>query len=122
MPIKPKKNPVTKLVVAGVKAAAKAAGKKPSLKAAQKAKPLATPKSSVRVKPAAKQKPNKPDAAKTMFKNDSSRTRASDKEMKRAEKDQWNPFSNDPSFISKLGERAALRTQLKRKPNLKKSK
>ena len=35
--IKPKKNPVTKLVVAGVKAAAKAAGAKSSLKAAQKA-------------------------------------------------------------------------------------
>jgi hypothetical protein len=54
--IKPKKNPVTKLVAAGVKAAAKAAGAKPSLKAAQKAKPLATPKSGVRVKPAAKPK------------------------------------------------------------------
>jgi hypothetical protein len=49
MPIKPKKNPVTKLIGAGVKAAAKAAGKKPSLKAAQKAKPLATPKSGVKV-------------------------------------------------------------------------
>jgi len=122
--MKPKKNPVTKLIGAGVKAAAKAAGKnvKPSLKAAQKAKPLATPKSGVKIKPAAKPKPNKPNAAKTQFKNDSSRTRASDREMKRAEKDQWNPFSNDPSFISKLGERAALRTQLKRKPNLKKSK
>jgi hypothetical protein len=116
--IKPKKNPITKVIGAGVKAAAKAAGAKPSLKAAQKAKPLAAPKSGVRVKPAAKQKPNKPNATKTMFKNDSSRTRASDKEMKRAEKDQWNPFSNDPSFISKLGERAALRTQLKRRPNL----
>ena len=33
--MKPKKNPVTKLVAAGVKAAAKAAGVKPSLKAAQ---------------------------------------------------------------------------------------
>ena len=39
--IKPKKNPVTKLVAAGVKAAAKAAGKKTT-------KPLANPKSAVK--------------------------------------------------------------------------
>lgn len=51
--MKPKKNPVTKLVAAGVKAAAKATGKKvkPSLKAAQKTKPLAEPKSAVKVLP-----------------------------------------------------------------------
>ena len=51
--IKPKKNPVTKLIGTGIKAAAKAAGKnvKPSLKAAQKAKPLAEPKSAVKVIP-----------------------------------------------------------------------
>lgn len=48
-----KKNPVTKVIGAGVKAAAKAAGKKvkPSFKAAQKAKPLANPKSAVKVLP-----------------------------------------------------------------------
>lgn len=57
--MKPKKNPVTKIVVAGVKAAAKAAGVKPSLKAAQKAKPLTTPKSAVKVKPGKQEAPIK---------------------------------------------------------------
>ena len=77
-------------------------------------------KNSVKVKPAAKPKPNKPDAAKTTFKNDSSRNRASDAAMKRAVKDEFSSaFRNtDPSFASKLGERAALNTKLKRKPNL----
>ena len=74
--MKPKKNPVTKIIGAGVKAAAKAAGAKPSLKAAQKAKPLANPKSAVKVKGAAKSKPNKPDAAKINYKENSTRGRA----------------------------------------------
>ena len=68
--MKPKKNPVTKLVVAGVKAAAKAAGKKPSLKAAQKAKPLATPKSAVKVKLPAKTKSNKFDSVKQKYRQE----------------------------------------------------
>jgi hypothetical protein len=65
--MRPKKNPVTKLIGAGVKAAAKAAGKnvKPSLKAAQKAKPLATPKSGIKVKTAAKQIGNPPNLTKS---------------------------------------------------------
>jgi hypothetical protein len=81
---------------------------------------VSKPKSGVKVKPA-EQIPNKPDAAKTMFKNDSSRTRASDAAIKRAEKDEFSPaFRNtDPSYSSKLGERAGLNTKLKRKPNLK---
>ena len=57
--MKPKKNPITKIIGAGVKAAAKAAGAKPSLKAAKKAKPLANPKSGVKVKPPAKTKPHR---------------------------------------------------------------
>ena len=90
-------------------------------KTAKATKTLATPKSAVKVKPAAKPKPNKPNAAKTQFKNDSSRTRASDAAIKRAEKDEFSPaFRNtDPSYSSKLGERAGLNTKLKRKPNLK---
>lgn len=82
--IKPKKNPVTKLIGAGVKAAAKAANKKvkPSLKAAQKAKPLANPKSAVRVKPAAKQKPNKPNEAKAFSRVDDSMGRAYERSIK----------------------------------------
>ena len=82
--IKPKKNPVTKLIGAGAKIAAKAAGKKvkPSLKAAQKAKPLANPKSAVRVKPAAKQKPNKPNEKKTFAKVDDSMGRAYERSIK----------------------------------------
>ena len=82
--MKPKKNPVTKLIGAGAKIAAKAAGKKvkPSLKAAQKAKPLANPKSAVRVKPAAKQKPNKPNEKKTFAKVDDSMGRAYERSIK----------------------------------------
>ena len=82
---------------------------------------LAEPsKASVKVKPAAKPKPNKPDAAKTTFKNDSSRNRASDKIIKEYEKNviRHGERPTDPSFGSKLGERAALNTKLKRKPNL----
>lgn len=125
--IKPKKNPVTKLIGAGVKAAAKAAGKnvKPSLKAARKAKPLATPKSGVKVKPAAKQIPNKPDAAKTMFKNDSSRNRASDKAYKKVEAETKKykveeRTGYEHKYASDAAERAGNNAQLKRKPNLKK--
>jgi len=68
----------------------------------------------------AKQAPNPPNAAKTMFKNDSSRTRASDAAMRRAEKDEFSPaFRNsDPSYSSKLGEAAGNNATLKRKPNL----
>lgn len=117
-------NPIVKVGIAAAKAAAKAAGKnvKPSLKTAQKAKPLANPKSAVRVKPAAKPIPNKPNAAKTMFKNDSSRNRASDRTIKEFEKNviRHGERPTDPSFGSKLAERVALNTQLKRKPNLKK--
>jgi len=64
---------VVKIVKGAVKAATK---KKPSLKQAQKAKPLANPKSAVRVKPAAKNKPNKPDMAKLQYKKSSSKGRA----------------------------------------------
>ena len=79
---------------------------------------------SVKVKPAAKRMGNPPDAAKTQFKNDSSRTRASDAAMRRAEEDEFSPaFRNtDPSYSSKLGERAGNNAQLKRKPNLPKPK
>ena len=71
-------NPIVKVGIAAAKAAAKAAGKnvKPSLKAARKAKPLAEPKSGVRVKGAAKSRPNKPDAAKINYKENSTRGRA----------------------------------------------
>ena len=88
-------------------------------KAAEKTAQIA--KNSVKVKPAAKPKPNKPDAAKTQFKNDSSRNRASDRAMKEYEKNviRHGERPTDPSFGSKLGERAALNTKLKRKPNLK---
>lgn len=85
--MRPKKNPVTKLIGAGVKAAAKAAGKnvKPSLKAAKKAKPLANPKSGVRVKPAAKQQPNKPNETKMVHKINESGGRAYNKAAKEYE-------------------------------------
>jgi hypothetical protein len=83
--MKPKKNPITKIIGAGVKAAAKAAGAKPSLKAAQKAKPLATPKSGVRVKSAAKQKPNKPNESKYIYKVNETRNRAYNKAVKEYE-------------------------------------
>jgi hypothetical protein len=121
--MKPKKNPVTKIIGAGIKAAAKAAGAKPSLKAAQKAKPLATPKSGVRVKPAAKQKPNKPNATKTMFKNDSSRNRASDKAYKKVEAETKKykveeRTGYEHQYASDAAERAGINAKLKRKPNL----
>ena len=91
--IKPKKNPVTKIIGAGVKAAAKAAGKKvkPSLKAAQKAKPLANPKSAVKVKGAAKPKPNKPDLAKLNYKKGSTIGRAEETAYRQNMKDQSKP-------------------------------
>jgi hypothetical protein len=88
--MKPKKNPVTKIIGAGVKAAAKAAGKnvKPSLKAARKAKPLANPKSAVKVKGAAKSKPNPPDAAKLRAKEHNTRYRAGESAYRQNMKDQ----------------------------------
>ena len=57
--MKPKKNIITKVAGAAIKAATKSA--KPSLKTAQKAKPLANPKSGVKVKPAAKQQAGEKD-------------------------------------------------------------
>ena len=56
--MKPKKNPVTKLIGAGVKAAVKATSKKAT-------KPLANPKSGVKVKTAAKQIGNPPNLTKS---------------------------------------------------------
>ena len=103
--------------------AVKSAATKKLVKETAKRKPLATPKSGVKVKPAAKQQPNKPDSAKTMFKNDSSRTRASDKAMKEFEENvraETGGRPRNPSYSSKFGERVALNTKLKRKPNLKK--
>ena len=49
---------------------------KEALKTAKKSKPLAEPKSAVRVKPAAKQRPNKPDEAKAFSKANDSAGRA----------------------------------------------
>ena len=46
------------------------------IKKIQKAKPLANPKSAVKVKPAAKQKPNSPNAAKVFDKTNQTRNRA----------------------------------------------
>ena len=99
---------------------AKAKASKAAVKAIPKTKLAEPSKASVKVKPAAKQKPNKPDAAKTQFKNDSSRTRASGRAMKEYEKIviRHGERPTDPSFGSKLGERVALNTKLKRKPNL----
>lgn len=48
--------------------AVKSAATKKLVKEAAKKKPLATPKSNVKVKPAAKNKPNQPSAAKLMMK------------------------------------------------------
>ena len=48
--------------------AVKSAATKKLVKEAAKKKPLTTPKSNVKVKPAAKQKPNQPSAAKLMMK------------------------------------------------------
>jgi hypothetical protein len=117
--IKPKKNPITKII----SAAAKAAGAKPSLKTAQKAKPLANPKSAVRVKPAAKPKPNKPNAAKTTFKNDSSRNRAADKAYKKVEAETKKYKVEERTgyehrYASDAAEHAGINAKLKRKPNL----
>jgi hypothetical protein len=55
---------------------------KAALKNAKKSKPLAEPKSAVRVKPAAKQKPNKPDAARANYKASDGGYRAYDKAVK----------------------------------------
>ena len=77
---------VVKIVKGAVKAATKS--KKPSLKAAQKAKPLANPKSAVRVKPAARPKPNKPDAAKSKAMEHNTRYRAGDSAYRQNMKDQ----------------------------------
>ena len=52
---------------------------KKALKTAKKSKPLANPKSAVRVKPAAKQRPNKPDDAKVNYKVNDSGGRAYNK-------------------------------------------
>ena len=116
------------IIAAGAAAiAARLAAKKLAQEAAKKAAKVAAAKTaqiaknSVKVKPAAKPKPNKPDAAKTQFKNDSSRTRASDRAMKEFEQNvraETGGRPKDPSYSSKLGERAGLNTKLKRKPNL----
>ena len=118
--MKPKKNPVTKLIGAGAKIAAKAAGKKvkPSLKAAQKAKPLANPKSAVRVKPAAKQKPNKPNEKKTFAKVDDSMGRAYERSIK-----DYNAMSEAGRFGSYAEAKAnatdiATSTQIGRKTGI----
>ena len=83
---------------------------------------LKTPKPNVKVKLPAKPKPNKPNEAKTTFKNDSSRTRASDRAMREVEKNiiRHGERPTDPSFASKVGERAGNNAKLKRKPNLNK--
>ena len=70
---------VVKIVKSVVKATTKT---KPSLKAAQKAKPLANPKSGVKVKPAAKQQPNKPNETKMVYKVNESGGRAYNKAIK----------------------------------------
>jgi hypothetical protein len=104
----------------------KSSSKKPvkqALKNAKKAKPLAEPKSAVKVKPAAKQKPNKPNAAKTTFKNDSSRNRASEKAYKKVE-EQTKKYSVEErtgyehQYASDAAERAGMNAKLKRRPNL----
>ena len=118
--------PVPVIAAGAAAVAARLAAKKVAQEVAKKAaktvaaKTTQIAKNSVKVKPAAKPKPNKPDAAKTQFKNDSSRTRASDRAMKEYEKNviRHGERPTDPSFGSKLGERAALNTKLKRKPNL----
>ena len=66
-------------------------------------KAAANPKKASR--PATKISPNKPDAAKTQFKNDSSRTRASDRAMKEFEQNvraETGGRPKDPSYSSKL--------------------
>ena len=66
------------------KAVTKSAKKSVSkaLKTAKKSKPLTEPKSAVRVKPAAKQRPNKPDAAKANYKASDGGYRAYGKAVK----------------------------------------
>ena len=81
-------NPI-KIISGAAKAISKA--KKPSLKAARKAKPLANPKSAVRVKPATKQKPNKPDAAKLKAMEHNTRYRAGESAYRQNMKDQTKP-------------------------------
>ena len=126
-------NAVTKAVVKATMGSAgkpvvKKAYPKPVKPTAKKSSPAvrsktdAIQKNSVKVKPAAKQKPNRPNAAKTTFKNDSSRNRTSDRTMKEFEQNvraETGGRPRDPSYSSKLGERAGLNTKLKRKPNLK---
>ena len=56
---------------------------KKALKTAKKSKPLANPKSAVRVKPAAKQRPNKPNDAKANYKAADSGYRAYIKSIKK---------------------------------------
>lgn len=96
---------------------------KKAIKTTKKSKPLAEPKSAVRLKPAAKQKPNKPNAAKTTFKNDSSRNRASEKAYKKVE-EQTKKYSVEErtgyehQYASDAAERAGMNAKLKRKPNL----
>ena len=55
---------------------------KKALKTAKKTKPLAEPKSGVRVKPAAKQKPNKPNEAKAFSKANDSAGRAYNRSLR----------------------------------------
>jgi hypothetical protein len=62
--------------------AVKKAATKKAVKEAAKKKPLATPKSAVKVKPAAKQRPNKPDAAKANYKASDGGYRAYGKAVK----------------------------------------
>lgn len=82
-------NPVVKIVGKIAKEVMKKNAKpsakkavKQAVKTAKKSKPLANPKSAVRVKPAAKQKPNKPDAARANYKASDSGYRAYAKSIK----------------------------------------
>ena len=93
-------------------------------KAAERAKTNAIQKNSVKVKPAAKQKPNKLNAAKTTFKNDSSRNRAANKAYNRVETETKKYKVEERTgyehmYASDVAERAGNNAKLKRKPNLK---
>ena len=97
---------------------------KSAKKAAERAKTNKIQKNSVKVKPAAKQKPNKPNAAKTMFKNDSSRNRAANKAYSKVEErtkkykvEERTGYEHQ--YASDAAERAGNNAKLKRKPNLK---
>jgi hypothetical protein len=93
MAIAPKKNIVTKVAGAAVKAVIKSS--KPSLKAAQKAKPLANPKSAVKVKSPAKTKPAPANIAKVNYKNSDSAYRNARQADRQYEKDagtMYNPY------------------------------